>query len=177
MYPLINLPTPYPREYLETLYDYVKEHKPKTIVEFGSGWGATTIYMRGAQEDENELYSFESDKEKYEGAVQNFLDVGIYSSIHYSNDDYEIFFNKPFEFDLLYIDLHNEGSKVNKILKNKFIKKMIGLGKHILFEGGSEERNNVATERGGKSFEVIEEDYELVYGEEYDRHTFARVIC
>ena len=107
MYPLINLPTPYPREYLETLYDYVKEHKSKTIVEFGSGWGATTIYMRGAQEDENELYSFESDKEKYEGAVQNFLDVGIYSSIHYSNDDYEIFFNKPFEFDLLYIDLHN----------------------------------------------------------------------
>ena len=92
MYPLINLPTPYPREYLETLYDYVKEHKSKTIVEFGSGWGATTIYMRGAQEDENELYSFESDKEKYEGAVQNFLDVGIYSSIHYSNDDYEIFF-------------------------------------------------------------------------------------
>jgi hypothetical protein len=67
--------------------------------------------------------------------------------------------------------------KVNKILKNKFIKKMIGLGKHILFEGGSEERNNVATERGGKSFEVIEEDYELVYGEEYDRHTFSRVIC
>ena len=54
---------------------------------------------------------------------------------------------------------------------------MIGLGKHILFEGGSEERNNVATERGGKSFEVIEEDYELVYGEEYDRHTFSRVIC
>ena len=47
---------------------------------------------------------------------------------------YEIFFNKPFEFDLLYIDLHNEGSKVNKILKNKFIKKMIGIGKHILFE-------------------------------------------
>ena len=177
MYPLINLPTPYPREYLETLYDYVKEHKSKTIVEVGSGWGATTIYMRGAQEDENELYSFESDIDKYEGAVQNFLDVGIYSSIHYSNDDYEIFFNKPFEFDLLYIDLHNEGSKVNKILKNKFIKNMIGLGKHILFEGGSEERNNVATERGGKSFEVIEEDYELVYGDEYDRHTFSRVIC
>ena len=25
------------------LSDYVIEHKPKTIIEFGSGWGSTTI--------------------------------------------------------------------------------------------------------------------------------------
>ena len=175
MYPLINLPTPYPREYLEALYDYVKEHKPKTIVEFGTGYGATTVFMRGAQNDGDELYTFESDKEKYEGAVQNFLGDGIYSTIHYSNDGYETFFNNPFEFDLLYIDIHNEGSKLNHILKNKFINKMFSLGKHILFEGGSETRNKVAVARDGESFEIIEKNYELVYGEEYHRHTFSRV--
>jgi cephalosporin hydroxylase len=49
-YPDVNLPTPYPKGYLETMYDYVIEHKPKTIVEFGSGWGSTTIYMKKAQD-------------------------------------------------------------------------------------------------------------------------------
>jgi len=177
MYPPINLPTPYPITYLEALYDYVKEHKPKTIVEFGTGWGTTTIFMRGAQKDGDELYTFESDKEKYEGAAQNFLGDGIYSTIHYINDGYETFFDNPFEFDLLYIDLHNEGSKLNHILKSKFINKMIRLGKHILFEGGSEKRNSVAKARGGESFKVIEENYELVYGEEHRVHTFSRVLC
>jgi|TARA_B100000287_G_scaffold432825_1_gene493051 hypothetical protein len=175
MYPLINLPTPYPKEYLEALYDYVKEHKPKTIVEFGSGWGSTTIYMRGAQEDGDELYSYESDKEKYEGAVKNFLDVGIYSSIHYSNDDYGIFFDNPIEFDLLYIDVHNEGSRINKIIKNEFIQKMINKGKHILFEGGSDARDDLAISRGGKSFKIIEHEYELVYGKSVHNHGWSKL--
>ena len=50
MYPKTNIPTPYPLGYLHRLYDYIIQHKPKTIVEFGSGWGSTTIHMRKAQE-------------------------------------------------------------------------------------------------------------------------------
>ena len=34
MYPKTNIPTPYPMGYLHKLYDYVVQHKPKTIVEF-----------------------------------------------------------------------------------------------------------------------------------------------
>ena len=49
MYPKTNIPTPYPIGYLHKLYDYVIKHKPKTIVEFGSGWGSTTIHMRKAR--------------------------------------------------------------------------------------------------------------------------------
>ena len=64
MYPKTNIPTPYPMGYLHKLYDYVIQHKPKTIVEFGSGWGSTTIHMRKAQETYGgDLYSRELDNE------------------------------------------------------------------------------------------------------------------
>ena len=171
-----NIPTPYPHGYLEKLYDYVIQHKPKTIVEFGSGWGSTTIYMRKAQETYGgELYSRELDTEKYDGARKNFSDYNILDTIYYYNESYDVYFDDPFEFDLLYIDVHNEGFRVNKILQNEFIQKMIKEKKHILFEGGSDERNNIATSRGGSSFKIIEHDYELIYGNQNDRHTLSRL--
>ncbi len=181
MYPLINLPTPYPREYLETLYDYVKEHKPKTIVEFGSGWGSSTIVMRKAQEtycDDGELLSCESDNEKYSGAAQNFYIYGITEDIYYYNNGYEFYTNREIDFDLLYIDIHNDGERLKKILKLPYIEDKIKNKKIILFEGGSTLRNNIAIERGGTSFEDIRElyDYKLIFGTEDDRHVFSQLI-
>ena len=52
---------------------------------------------------------------------------------------------------------------------------MIKKGKHILFECGSKERDNIAKSRGRESFEVIKYDYELVYGNQQDRHTFSKL--
>jgi len=176
MYPETNLPTPYPKGYLERLYDYVIEHKPKTIVEFGSGWGSTTIHMRKAQETYGgELYSRELDVEKFQGASKNFGDWDIGDDIYYYNESYDTYFDNPIEFDLLYIDVHNEGQRIKKILDNEFIQKMIKQGKHILFEGGSDTRDGIAESRNGMSFKSIEHDYELVYGNQNDRHTFSRL--
>ena len=176
MYPKTNIPTPYPLGYLHRLYDYIMQHKPKTIVEFGSGWGSTTIHMRKAQETYGGvLYSRELDNEKYQGALNNFRIWEIDSDIYYYNESYDTYFDNPFEFDLLYIDVHNEGRRIQKILDNEFITSMIKKGRHILFEGGSKERDNIAKSRGGESFEVIKYDYELVYGNQQDRHTFSKL--
>jgi hypothetical protein len=132
--------------------------------------------MRKAQETYGgELYSRELDTEKYDGARKNFSDYKILDTIYYYNESYDVYFDDPFEFDLLYIDVHNEGFRVNKILQNDFIQKMIKEKKHILFEGGSDERNNIATSRGGSSFKIIEHDYELIYGNQNDRHTLSRL--
>ena len=176
MYPNVNLPTPYPKGYLEKMYDYVIEHKPKTIIEFGGGWGSTTIYMRKAQETYGgELHSRELDEEKYQGASKNFGTWGIVDDIYYYNESYDTYFDNPIEFDLLYIDVHNEGQRIKKILDNEFIQDMIKKGKHILFEGGSDSRDRIAESRNGMSFKTIERDYELVYGNQNDRHTFSRL--
>ena len=176
MYPKTNIPTPYPMGYLHKLYDYVIEHNPRTIVEFGSGWGSTTIHMRKAQETYGgELYSRELDTEKYQGALKNFGTWGIVDDIYYYNESYDTYFDNPIEFDLLYIDVHNEGRRIKKILDNKFIQKMIKKGKHILFEGGSTERDNIALSRGGESFTIIGHDYKLIYGNQQDRHTFSKL--
>ena len=176
MYPETNLPTPYPKGYLERLYDYVIEHKPKTIVEFGSGWGSTTIHMRKAQETYGgELHSRELDGEKFQGASNNFKTWDILDDIYYTNESYDTYFDDPFEFDLLYIDVHNEGQRLKKILDNEFIQKMIKKGKHILFEGGSHTRDGIAESRGGESFKIIENDYRLIYGNQNDRHTFSEI--
>ena len=90
MYPKTNIPTPYPMGYLHKLYDYVIEHNPRTIVEFGSGWGSTTIHMRKAQETYGgDLYSRELDNEKYQGALNNFRIWEIDTDIYYYNESYD----------------------------------------------------------------------------------------
>ena len=50
-----------------------------------------------------------------------------------------------------------------------------GPAEHILFEGGSDSRDRIAESRNGMSFKTIERDYELVYGNQNDRHTFSRL--
>jgi tRNA A58 N-methylase Trm61 len=133
------------------------------------------LYEKSTRNLCGELHSRELDEEKYQGASKNFGTWGIVDDIYYYNESYDTYFDNPIEFDLLYIDVHNEGQRIKKILDNEFIQDMIKKGKHILFEGGSDSRDRIAESRNGMSFKTIERDYELVYGNQNDRHTFSRL--
>ena len=176
-YPIVNLPRPYPIEYGFALYDYVLKHKPKKIVEFGSSWGFTTIYMAKALQviGEGEIWTCDNENSRVSQAKYNFNYYDVSDFIDIELVDFKKWFDEPYEFDLCYIDIHNDGKKLQDIFDNNFFKSQIENGKKVLFEGGSSRRSEVAVERGMKSFDLISYRYSLMFGNDNDRYVIGEL--
>lgn len=176
-YPNVDLPRPYPIEYGYKLYDYVLEHKPIKIVEFGSSWGFTTIYMAKALKEigKGTIWTCDNDISRVSQARINFKHYDVDDIINIELFDYNRWLESPTDFDLCYIDIHNDGDKLQKIFDNDFFKKQIKCNKKVLFEGGSENRSDVALSRGMSSFKNIKLNYRLLYGLESDRHVIGEI--
>ena len=176
-YPIVNLPKPYPFEYGFRLYDYVLEYKPKIIVEFGSSWGFSTIYMAKALQVNGggKIWTCDGDYSRVSQAKINFKNYKVNDLIDIHLVDYNEWFKNPYEFDLCYIDIHNDGKKLQTIFENKFFKSQIEKGKKILFEGGSSTRDNIALSRGVPPFNIIKYKYNLIFGDNNTRHTISEI--
>jgi len=176
-YPIVDLPRPYPIEYGFKLYDYVLKHKPKVIVEFGSSWGFSTIYMAKALQviGEGSIWSCDNESSRIPQAKENFKRYGVEDIIDIHLASYEEWFKKPYEFDLCYIDIHNDGEKLQNIFDNDFFKSQIESGKKVLFEGGSSHRSDIAVSRGMKSFDLISHKYNLIFGDDGTKHVIGEL--
>ena len=176
-YPIVELARPYPIEYGFKLYDYVLEHKPKVIVEFGSSWGFTTIYMAKALQvlGEGSIWTCDNESSRVFQAKENFKQYGVEDLIDIHWIDFTQWFEKPYEFDLCYIDIHNDGKKLQDIFDNDFFKGQIESGKKVLFEGGSSVRSDVAISRGMTSFDLIEHKYSLIFGDNNTKHVIGEL--
>ena len=129
----------------KTIYDTVLDLNPKLVVEFGVLHGYSTICIGQALRDlgnKGQLISYDLfDKYPYKhGSITQVQDEIIkyeledYIDVQYGN--IEEWLKNPHEFDLLHLDISNEGSLIEKIA-NTFP------DKNILFEGGSTERDKV----------------------------------
>ena len=176
-YPNVDLPRPYPMEYGYTLYDYVLKHKPKVIVEFGCSWGFTTIFMAKAIQENGTgtIWTCDNDMSRISQVGNNFKNYGVEDVIDVNLMGYSDWLKNPYEFDLCYIDIHNDGNKLQGIFENEFFKSQIESGKKILFEGGSKRRSEVAVERGMSSFDNIKYKYKLLFGTESDKHVIGEL--
>jgi len=176
-YPNINLPRPYPIEYGYSLYDYVLKHKPKVIVEFGCSWGFTTIYMAKALQviGEGSIWTCDNDLSRFFTARENFKNYGVDDLIEIHQMDYKEWLKDSYEFDLCYIDIHNDGKKLQNIFEDEFFESQIKKGKKVLFEGGSSHRSDIATSRGMESFNLIKHKYSLLFGNDNDRHVIGEL--
>jgi len=176
-YPVIDLPRPYPMEYGYALYDYVLKHKPRTIVEFGSSWGFTTIYMAKALQvlGKGSIWTCDDDLSRFLTARENFKNYGVNDLIEIRHIDCNEWLKDSYEFDLCYIDIHNDGLKLQNIFDDEFFKSQRESGKKILFEGGSKHRSQVAVERGMSSFDNIKYEYKLLFGTESDKHVIGEL--
>jgi|9_EtaG_2_1085328.scaffolds.fasta_scaffold02905_2 tRNA A58 N-methylase Trm61 len=163
---------PYPIEYGLELYNVVKKQKPIVCYEFGSSWGFTTSIIAKALYDignrNAKLYSYDIDKERVLSAnrLLEYLELNQISKVEVN----DIFSLKSFtpDFDFLYIDIHNNGQRIQEVL-NKIKPK----NKLIYFEGGSDERNKVCLERKVPTFENLK--YEVVFGKN-KKHSFSKTI-
>jgi predicted O-methyltransferase YrrM len=146
----------------KTLYDAVLEKEPKTIIEFGTGDGFTTLCMAAALKEMdlkvsrtahfNRIYTYDlfdpsirspksmvEEYTKMGGEIER-LQVDKYIELGFQD------FYKWIEtadhtesFDLLYVDVGNT-AKTIKLLREK-LPNHIKNGATILFEGGSEKRD------------------------------------
>lgn len=127
-----------------TLYELVRDIKPKTIIEFGALHGYSTIAMAMALDKNNKgvIKSFDLwNKYPYKSTSQedtafNVKSYGLekYVELHYA-DFWEW---TPEECDLFYIDISNDGDIIERAYE-----KMKEYAKYIVFEGGSEARDQV----------------------------------
>jgi len=132
-----------------TLYDAVLRYKPKKIVEFGPLNGYTTVAMAMALDElkNGKITSydlFEDYPYKHstmENTQKNVDASGLSQYIELKKKDFNEWLKNPEDFDLLYIDLSNTGEIIEKFYEA--VKEQIQNGSIVIFEGGSEERDNV----------------------------------
>lgn len=131
--------------------EIILTYKPKKIIEFGVLDGYSTISMAQAlkelKSDGNitaydlwEKYPYKhSTKEK---VVENLKRYDVYQYVTLKDGDIFEWVEKNEQFDLIHIDISNDGEKIrqiyNKLKLNKNCKNSI-----MLFEGGTKERDEV----------------------------------
>ena len=135
-----------------TLYDYVIDTKPSTIIEFGVLHGFSTTCMAQALKDigSGKIYGYDLwEREKYNhgqrlSQVKSTLekyDLDEFVELK-SGDTFDVLESNNIDFscvDLIHIDINNDGDKLSQILN--LLQKNAYNG-DILFEGGLEDRDN-----------------------------------
>ena len=125
-----------------TIYSVVRMLKPKVVVDFGILSGYSTICIAQAIRDngEGKVLAYDIfDEYEYKSSDLDILEKNLikynvkdYVQIH--NQDFYKWVDNPPEFDLLHLDISNTGSII-QLAYDKLP------NKHIIFEGGSEERD------------------------------------
>ena len=165
------IPRPYPLEYGIKLYNEILKHQPKICYEFGSSWGFTTCAIAKALHDignkKIKFYSYDIDPKRVNKANALLKSLNLDHICKVETKD--IFSLKSFgsHFDFLYIDIHNNGSAIQKVLDRINYK-----NKLVYFEGGSNVRNQVCVERKVPTFENL--NYEVIFGGN-QKHSFSKI--
>lgn len=147
-------PTEIESSYIEndigrTLYDLVIKYKPKKIIEFGILNGYSTIAMAMALNEvgsghiyANDLFEDYAFKHSTMQEVQKNIDrYGLTEYITLGKKNFDEWLKKPEDFDFLHIDVSNKGDTIERLYEA--VKEQVSHGAVVVFEGGSEERDNV----------------------------------
>ena len=131
------------------IYDTVIRLKPKKVVEFGTlnGYSAVCIAMALKDNDHGHLFAYDLwEKYSYKKSqrnvcLENLTRYGLEDYVTLGQADFWSWIREPVDFDLLHIDISNTG----QIVKDAYeaLKGNLDRGSVILFEGGSQERDQV----------------------------------
>jgi len=133
----------------KTIYEWVLNVKPKVVVEFGCLYGYSTVAIGMALKElgqgklkcydlwENYQYKHSTIQQ----TIENVKLYGVEDYVEFIQMDYYDWLSSPEDFDLMHLDISNTGDTILETF-NK-LKDKIEKGSIVLFEGGSEERDNV----------------------------------
>jgi len=129
----------------ETLYNKVLELKPNKVIEFGCLYGYSTVAIGMAlkQLGQGQLICYDLWEDyKYKHStinqtIQNVDKYEISQYVKFIKMDFNDWIINPEPFDLMHLDISNTGD----IILNAY--KSLPEGSIVMFEGGSEERDNI----------------------------------
>ena len=133
----------------KTLYEQVLKLKPERIVEIGTLHGYTTVIMAMALDElgKGRINAYDLFEEypykhpTFEGTMKNIEHYGLSKYVTLAKKSLDEWLEAPEDFDLLYIDVSNNGDVIDAVYAA--VKERIAKGATVLFEGGSEERDKV----------------------------------
>ncbi len=131
----------------KTIYEIVIKYRPKKIIDFGVLNGYSTICMAKALNKlkRGKIYAYDLwDKYPYkhttiEVAKKNIEKYDLLDYVILGQKDFFEWIKSPSYFDLLHIDISNDG-KIIEYAYNKLLN-FIEKGSIIIFEGGTKERD------------------------------------
>jgi len=133
--------------YLDTLYDEVIKNTPSKIIDFGTKTGLTAITMALALKELNNsghIITYDSWDENvkdclkghnftYNEAKENIERYSVENIIKIKTMDFWDWVTNVENFDMMYIDIDNDGGKLLKLYNSTI--QLIQGGAIILFEG------------------------------------------
>lgn len=133
----------------KTIYDTIISLKPNVVIEFGCLYGYSTVSIATALKDlgNGKLICYDLWEDyKYKHSTlsqtkENIERYGLSEYVEFVKKDYNEWLRNPDQFDLLHLDISNTGDTILEtynVLQEHILK-----GSVILFEGGTEERDNV----------------------------------
>ena len=133
----------------DTLRSAVLNFRPKRIVEFGGYQGYSTIHMAQALRYMGRGHIIACDLwHKYpyrhttmDVAQRNIERYNVEDYVTLWNADFDTWLENPCAFDMLHLDISNNGDIIEKMLDG--LRNHINNGAVIIFEGGSEERDKI----------------------------------
>lgn len=129
----------------KTLYDIVIKLKPQKIVEIGVLEGYSTICMAQALKDLGDggkIHAYDLfDDYKYRNCAMsevwdNVNKYEVQDYVKLEHKSFDEWLSKVYDFDLLHLDISNDGDTILKI-HGKYP------NEKVIFEGGSVERDNI----------------------------------
>lgn len=136
----------------KTLYDIVIKLRPKNIIEIGVLEGYSTICMAQALKDLGDrsakVYAHDLfDEYKYRSCSMtkvwdNLNKYGVQDYVQLKLMSFDRWLNRMEDFDLMHIDISNNGDVIEKVYNRLSRNKSIKTGP-IFFEGGTQERDKV----------------------------------
>lgn len=128
----------------ETIYNVVRDLKPKRIIDFGLLYGYSTVCLAQAVRDNGigHVYGYDLFEDyKYKNSPQPIVE---YNLQYYGLQKYTTLIKKDFnewlteehKFDLLHLDISNNGDIIKSVF-NKYP------NKPIIFEGGISDRDEI----------------------------------
>ena len=147
---LDNIKSSYSKNNLyRELYSYVLGRNPKIVIEFGclEGYSTVTIAKALSQlKNEGKLKAYDLwDNYEYKAGnkelvIENLEKNHVRSFVELGDRDFYDFLKNPEPFDLLHLDISNDGDIVEKAIEALY--PQLEKGSNIIFEGGSEERDS-----------------------------------
>jgi predicted O-methyltransferase YrrM len=140
--------------WLDTFYNKIIEEKPQKVIEFGTKAGLTTITIALALkeiEENGKIVSYDcfdqqvkeriSDVISIDQVLNNIKKWNCQDIIEVKKMDFFDWIKDPQQFDLMYLDIDNDGDKIQQL--SDAVYDQLLRGSIIVFEGGSIERDNV----------------------------------